>query len=121
MTQQTHGHRTWFFPDGDLPAAGDVDPKGHESLVILNPGNTDANLTFTIYFENQEPKIIDAGVVGAQRVRCYRMNEPFGDYQIPLGQYALKVQASEPVIGQIGRMDVQQPNLAYYTVMGMGF
>ena len=30
----------------------------------------------------------------------------------------MKVESSEPVICQIGRMDVQQPNLAYYTVMG---
>ena len=121
MNTQTYGHRTWFFPDGDLPQAGETEPKGHESLVILNPGNADALMTFTVYFEDRQPQIVEAGVVGAQRVRCYRMDQPIGDFQIPMGQYALKVQASEPVIAQIGRMDVQQPNLAYYTVMGQGF
>ena len=39
-------------------------------------------------------------------------------YQIPLGQYALKLESTVPLVCQIGRMDVQQPNLAYYTVMG---
>ena len=35
------------------------------------------------------------------------------------GQYALKLDSRRcRVICQIGRMDVQQPNLAYYTVMG---
>jgi hypothetical protein len=31
---------------------------------------------------------------------------------------ALLVESEQPVIAQIGRMDVRQPNLAYYTVMG---
>ncbi len=35
MSQQ--GSRTWFFPDGDIPEPGDVEPKGHESLLMLNP------------------------------------------------------------------------------------
>ena len=52
------------------------------------------------------------------RVRCVRLDKPIGSYSIQPGQYALKIAASSPVICQIGRMDVSQPNLAYYTVMG---
>jgi hypothetical protein len=33
-------------------------------------------------------------------------------------RHALKLECTAPVICQIGRMDVQQPNLANYTVMG---
>jgi hypothetical protein len=33
-------------------------------------------------------------------------------------QYALRVDADQPVVAQYGRLDARQANLAYYTVMG---
>ena len=113
-----HGSRTWFFPDGDIPAVGDSEPYGHESLIMLNPNDEDAEVVLTVYFEAAEPVVLAAQTVGARRVRCVRISEPIDGYQIPLGQYALKLESSAPIVCQIGRMDVQQPNLAYYTVMG---
>ena len=113
-----HGSRTWYFPDGDIPAPGEVEPFGHESLIMLNPGDEDASVAITVYFEDDEPVELAAQSVGARRVRCIRISDPVDGYQIPLGQYALKLESSVPIVCQIGRMDVQQPNLAYYTVMG---
>ena len=118
MPEDTYGRRTWFFPDGDLPQPGDGALKGHESLVILNPNTDDAQLTLTVYYTDREPDMLSSGVVQARRVRCIRLDEPISDYRIPYGQYALKVESSVPVVCQIGRMDVSQPNLAYYTVTG---
>ncbi len=118
-----HGKKVWFFPDGDLPATGDVGQSGyfgHESLVILNPNDTDAKITITVYCADEDPKILNAGMVSANRVRCIRTNEPIDGYQIPPGQYALKIESPVGIISQIGRMDVTQPNLAYYTTMGYG-
>ncbi len=112
------GARTWFFPDGDIPAPGEAEPHGHESLILLNPNDSDAEVVITVYFEDHEPAVLTPQIVAARRVRCLRVSDPIDGYQIPLGQYALKVQGSVPIICQIGRMDVQQPNLAYYTVMG---
>lgn len=115
-----HGHKIWFFPDGDLPPAGATEPTGHESLMILNPGLSNATIEVTVYFEDRPSVSISGLSVSAERIRCFRLNRPLGAeaYRIPFGQYALKVSSSEPVICQIGRMDVRQPNLAYYTVMG---
>ena len=89
------GSRTWFFPDGDIPPAGDP-PQGHESLIMLNPGDTDAEVVLTVYFEDREPEVLVPQVVGARRVRCIRTNEPIGGFQIPFGQYALKLESSVP-------------------------
>jgi hypothetical protein len=111
------GARTWFFPDGDIPQPGDP-PQGHESLIMLNPGEADAEVRITVYFEDRDPVVLEPLVVGAQRVRCIRTNDPIGGFQIPLGQYALRLESSQPIVCQIGRMDVRQPNLAYYTVLG---
>ena len=119
MTEKSvHGHRVWFFPDGDLPPDGNVEPKGHESLLILNPNDCDAKVYITVYFEDAEPVSLKPQAVCSQRVRCFRLDKPVGGYRIPFGQYALKIESTTPVICQIGRMDVRQPNLAYYTVMG---
>ena len=114
------GKRIWFFPDGDLPDPGDGELKGHESLVMLNPNESNAEITVTVYFTDREPAVLNAGQIDAQRVRCIRTNEPIDGFQIPLGQYALKIESTVGIIAQIGRMDVTQPNLAYYTTMGVG-
>ena len=113
-----HGSRTWFFPDGDIPPPGDIEPYGHESLLMLNPNDDDAQVTITVYFEDRAPVVLPIQTVAARRVRCIRTDEPIGDYRIPLGQYALKLESTVPLVCQIGRLDVRQPNLAYYTVLG---
>ena len=118
MQSPEFGRTVWFFPDGDLPPAGDGEFKGHESLIILNPNDADASVTVTVYFEDREPVTPPSLPVAARRVRCIRLDKPVGSFQIPFGQYALKVESTAPVICQIGRGDVRQPNLAYYTVMG---
>lgn len=118
MAQEEFGRRVWFFPDGDLPLPGDGPFKDHESLIILNPNDRDAEVTLTACFEDREPARPPAQVVRARRVRCIRMDEPIGSFRTPLGQYALKLENTVPVICQIGRADVRQESLAYYTVMG---
>ena len=114
------GSKVWVFPDGDIPQPGDMEPFGHESLIILNMNEEDAKVEFDIYFEDAEPIKNITSIIKAQRVRCFRVNGPIGEqnYQIPFGQYALVVRSNLPVVAQIGRMDVTQPNLAYYTTMG---
>ena len=118
MPSQTYGRKVWFFPDGDLPQPGKGPMKGHESLIMLNPNNKAAKVTVTVYYTDREPEEAPAQAVGARRVRCFRLDKGIGGLAIPYGQYALKVAGTVPLICQIGRMDVSQPNLAYYTVMG---
>ena len=118
MDTDLHGKCLWFFPDGDLPAPGEKPPHGHESLIILNPNVLDATIRLTVFHEDKDPDELQELTVSAQRVRCIRLDKPIGQYTIAPGQYALKIVAGSPVICQIGRMDVTQPNLAYYTVMG---
>jgi hypothetical protein len=115
---EEYGKKIWFFPDGDLPPAGELEPKGHESLVILNPNLKDASVTMTVYFTDRQPVVIQPLTINAQRVQCIRVDKPVNGFQIPFGQYALKIESTIGIIAQIGRMDVRQSNLAYYTTMG---
>ena len=116
-----HGKKVWFFPDGDRPPLGDSLMKGHESYIILNPNNSDAHVSFTLYFEDKEPSRDIKMTVGAERVACFQTHrkEHFGEHVLPLStQYAVKVESDTPVIVQYGRLDARQENLAYYTTMG---
>ncbi len=119
MSARAHlGRRVWAFPDGDLPVPGDSEPHGHESLVLLNPNRAAAEVRLTVYFPGRAP----SATCGWQwrRSGCGACGRPVGEegFRIPYGQYALLIESQVPIIAQIGRMDVQQANLAYYTVMG---
>ncbi len=121
------GSKVWVFPDGDLPPLQPADPAlrnsdthGHESLVILNTGDQEVQPVLTVFFPDAEPWVLHLESVPARRVRCYRTDEPLGTEKavVPQGQYALMIECQSPVVAQIGRMDIRQPNLAYYTTMG---
>lgn len=123
----TLGHRVWVFPDGDIPphdpydlAAKNDETHGHESLVVLNASAEAVHPILHVYFSDKEPWHIALGEIPARRVICYRTDEPLGKekIQIPPGQYSLVLECEGPVVAQIGRMDIRQPNLAYFTVMG---
>jgi hypothetical protein len=116
------GKRVWIFPDGDLPPAGEpgLPLEGHESLIVLNTGDAEAEIEIDVYFSDREPEAGLKVSVAGRRVQCFRLDKPLGDrgFRIPFGQYALRLRSSVPVIAQIGRADVRQPNLAYYTILG---
>ena len=118
------GRKVWIFPDGDLPPAGDPDLplEGHESLIVLNTGDEDAHIEMDVYFSDREPETGIKLRAPAQRVTCFRMDKPVGDhgFEVPFGQYALRLRSNVPIIAQIGRADVRQANLAYYTTLGYG-
>jgi len=113
------GHYVWVIPDGDLPPAGKGKLKGHEALIILNTSEKDVKIELEVFFEDKKPDKKIKLFVPAERVKCFRLDKPLGDskYKIPFGQYALRVKSNVPVIVQFGRLDVRQPNLAYYCTM----
>lgn len=112
----------WYIPDCEMPPRGDnEDIFGHESVIILNPCEQDAHIKITLYFADKEPiRNIDC-LVEAERVRCLRTynKDDFGGHEIPLEvQYAMKLESDVPVVIQYGRLDVRQPNMAFYTTLG---
>ena len=50
------GSYTWVVPDGWLPPeGGEGDMINHESLMIMNTGQKDADVKIDIYFDDCEP------------------------------------------------------------------
>ena len=116
------GKKIWYFPDAELPPKGS-DPKlyGHESIIVLNPNSSDAQVSLTLYWTDREPDRCRPITVSAKRVLCIRAEEGAGLAGVPVPiceQYAIALESDVPVIVQYGRLDVRQSNMAFYTTPG---
>ena len=114
------GKKAWVIPDCERPREGEGELKGHESVVIVNDGMEKAVIKVKLYFVDQEAYEGIEWEVEPQRVRCFRMNnlKDMCGYKVPLEtQYAMKLESSQPIVVQYGRLDNRQVNLAYYTTM----
>ena len=115
------GKKVWIIPDCELPHEGEGILKGHESVIIVNDSDADANIKVTIYFDDKDCYEGINWTVGAKRVRCFRMNKPedMSGFVVPYEtQYAMKVESDQNIVLQYGRLDNRQTNLAYYTTLG---
>lgn len=115
---KTGGAKTWYFPDGYLPAKQEgAELEAHESLMLLNVGGIDAHARIDIYFSDREPILGIAVEVPAERIIALRMDAPTdlgGAVIPPLTQYAIRVTSDQNLVLQFGRLDTTQANLAYY-------
>ena len=115
------GKKLWLIPDCELPPAGEGVAKGHESVIIVNDSDRDAEIRVKLFFTDRDFDGEIVWQVGRGRVRCFRMNNhsDMCGFEVPLcTQYAMKLISSENIVVQYGRLDNTQPNLAFYTTLG---
>lgn len=116
------GKKQWYIVDGYRPSP-QPDPnavyEGHESVMLLNTNDEDAHVLITIYFEDREPIENIEYTVPAKRIRCFKTHEKdILGVEIGIGmQYSLSIESDIGIIVQYGRLDVQQPNMAYMALM----
>lgn len=116
------GKKQWYIVDGYRPSPKpdpNADYSGHESVMILNTNDKDANVLISIYFEDREPVENISYTVPAKRIRCFKTHEKeVLGFEIGVGvQYSMEIKSDIGVIVQYGRLDVQQPNMAYMALM----
>ena len=114
------GKKDWIIPDCELPPEGEGVLKGHESVVIVNDSDKKAVIKVKLYFVDTDAVEGITWEVEPQKVKCFRMNniEHMCGFKVPLEtQYAMKLESSQPIVVQYGRLDNRQTNLAYYTTM----
>ncbi len=107
-----YGKKVWIFPDADLPPKGANLIPGHESVIITNTGDQDANVKFTLFYTDKEPVSFNA-VVQARRVRCLRTNDEkdFGEFVPEIDeQYAIMLESDVNVVAQYGRAEPRAVN-----------
>lgn len=121
-----NGKKQWYIVDGYRPSPT-PDPtavyEGHESIMILNPNPKDAHVLISVFFEDREPVEDIPYLVPAKRIRCFKSHEKdvLGGLEIGVGvQYSMQIKSDVGVIVQYGRLDVQQPNMAYMALMADG-
>ncbi len=114
------GHRRWIIPDGYLPVDSSGDYVSHESICVLNIGESDADITITVYFEDQDPitfKNISCQSKRTNHIRIDQLDdEVYGS--VPRGvPYAIELVSTVAVITQHSRLDSSQSALALFTTM----
>lgn len=115
------GKKNWIIPDCELPQPGEGVAKGHESVIIVNDSDTDADIDVKLFFVDRDAHEGIKWTVKAGRVRCFRMNrlEDMCGFEVPFEtQYAMKITSNCNIVVQYGRLDNTQPNLAFYTTIG---
>ena len=114
------GKKNWVIPDCELPPEGEGVLKGHESVIVVNDTNKKAVIKVKLYFADKAAYEGITWEVEPQAVRCFRMNNvnDMSGFVVPLEtQYAMKLESSQKIVVQYGRLDNRQTNLAYYTTM----
>lgn len=114
------GKKVWIVPDCELPKEGEGIAKGHESVIIVNDSNTDAEINVKLYFTDREAYDNIKWTVKAGRVRCFRTNNvnDMCGFSVPFEtQYAMKISSNCEIVVQYGRLDNTQSNLAFYTTL----
>ncbi|MBQ2769378.1 MAG: hypothetical protein IJF44_05345 [Clostridia bacterium] len=114
------GKKNWIIPDCELPPEGEGVLKGHESVIIVNDTKKKAVIKVKLYFADKEAYEGIVWTVDPQKVRCFRMNnlDDMCGFKVPLEtQYAMKIESSQKIVVQYGRLDNRQTNLAYYTTL----
>ncbi len=117
-----YGKKDWFFPDAELPPRG-THPElpGHESVIVLNPNEEDAEVEIVLHWTDRAPTPLPKLTVAAGRVRCVRCMAPDGILGCkvePGEQYAIALHASAPIVAQYGRLDMRGGSMAFYTTPG---
>ena len=113
-----YGKKVWVFPDAELPPVGDNPIPGHESVIITNVTDTDAEIKITLIYTDEDPVSFTTSVK-AKRVRCLRTNreEDFGKYTADFDrQYAIMLESDEPIVALYGRAEPR--TVAFYTENG---
>ena len=114
------GKKNWIIPDCELPPEGEGVLKGHESVIVVNDTDKVATIKVTLFFSDKDPVDGIIWTVEPKRVKCFRMNVPeqIGNFVVPMEtQYAMKLESTQKIVVQYGRLDNRQTNLAYYTTM----
>ena len=116
-----HGKRVWIIPDCELPPEGEGELKGHESVIVVNDSKRRAVIKVKLYFTDRDCVDNIVWEIEPQRVKCFRMNNvcDMCGFEVPKEtQYAMKIESTQKIVVQYGRLDNIQVNLAYYTTLG---
>ena len=121
---KAYGHQWWAIPEGYIPGWSHGPAPAmtsHDTICILNTGDTDAQIQLTIYFEGRDPAgpyLLD---VPARRTRHLRLNDLHDPESIPVETaFSTVIESDVPVIVQYTRLDSRQAENALLSTIAYG-
>jgi hypothetical protein len=113
---QSIGHRVWAIAEGYIPPSSTGDTRqliSHETVCILNAGESDAHVEITVYFTDRDPAGPYALEVPARRTRHFRFNDFNNPEPIQAdADFSSVIVSNVPVVVQHTRLDTRQAALA---------
>jgi hypothetical protein len=110
------GAKRWAIAEGYIPAYSHGAPPeltSHETACILNAGDTDAEVTITIFYTDREPSGPYRLKVPARRTQHVRFNNLDDPEPIPKNtDFASVIESSVPIVVQHTRLDSRQAETA---------
>lgn len=109
---ESMGAPTWAIAEGYIPS-GSTGPRpamtSHEIACMLNTGDADAHVEFTVYFSDREPIGPYTMTVPARRTVYVRFNDFEDPAPIPLDtDFASVIRSDVPIVVQHTRLDSRQ-------------
>jgi hypothetical protein len=117
----TIGRTNWAIAEGYIPpdSTGPAPTMtSHEAVCLLNAGDTDAQVTLTLYFADREPVGPYRLTVHARRTLHQRFNDLNDPEPVPRGlSYACVIDSDQPIVAQHTRLDSRQAENALLTTI----
>jgi hypothetical protein len=115
------GSTVWAVAEGWIPD-GSTGPEpemtSHETLCFLNTGDSPAEVTIFLYFEDREPAGPYRLTVPARRTLHQWINKLEDPEPVPKAtDYAMLVESSVPIVVQHTRIDTRQEAAALLSTM----
>lgn len=111
--------RIWFIPDGEVPDPGKGSLYSHEAIIITNPNKSDASISFTFYFKNDEP-IRDVRIIlkAEKMIDIHVNNTNELPIKIEEGKpYTVKIESDTGIIVQYSRLVSINSEFSLFTTM----
>ncbi|SEK56844.1 sensory rhodopsin transducer [Nonomuraea pusilla] len=106
------GATTWVVADGYIPprsSGPEPEMTSHDSICMLNAGDTGARVLVRVYFTDREPAGPFVLSIPARRAFHQRINDLHDPERIPVGtDYCLVVTSDVPIVVQHTRLDSRQ-------------
>ncbi|WP_142848433.1 sensory rhodopsin transducer [Telmatospirillum sp. J64-1] len=115
------GRRLWAIAEGYIPGES-TGPEpamtSHETICMLNAGETDAQVRITLYFTDRDPVGPYRVTVPAKRTMHLRFNELQDPEPVPRDtDYASLIESDQPIVCQHTRLDSRQAELGLITTI----
>jgi hypothetical protein len=110
------GHRRWAIAEGWIPSYShgpEPEMTSHETACLLNAGDSDADVSITVFFADREPAGPYRITVPARRTRHVRFNDLTDPEPIPRAtDYSSVIESDVPIVVQHTRLDSRQADNA---------